>query len=378
MLTGRVRVLYRHISISPPNADEVRSSFFTRANAVKLGIFSTIVASKGQEDIILATAKLLAEGRNVELLIAGGETGTYHRRLRDLVTQLQIADQVHFCGFLQDPYAAMRECDLIVICSREEGFGRTAVEGMLLEKPVVYTAVGGMLEEMVDGETGLSYTPKDVDRLVDQIEKLISNPDYGRVLGKRACNYAAERFSRDSYGRKVFQELQELCSPSATQVPMPRILIPCLVSGLQDAQRISNEQRNLLGEREAQLRAAETAGQDAQRVANEQQSLLGEREAQLRAAEAALQDAHTQIIKAERRAEVIENATFWRVTYPLRRMITRWPTGLRRAVRGTAKLAWWSLTLRLPSKLRQRRALLQTRKADVPQRQERKAWFHQR
>ena len=71
MSTGRVRVLYRHISISPSHADEVRSSFFMRANAVKLGIFSTVVASKGQEDIILATAKLLAQGRNVELLIAG-------------------------------------------------------------------------------------------------------------------------------------------------------------------------------------------------------------------------------------------------------------------------------------------------------------------
>src|SRR4029077_8569598 len=36
---------------------------------------------------------------------------------------------------------------------------------------------------------------------------------------------------------------------------------------------------------------------------------------------------------------------------------TGWPTGLRRTVRGGAKLAWWLLTLRLPDRLRQRRAL---------------------
>ncbi len=59
----------------------------------------------------------------------------------------------------------------------------------------------------------------------------------------------------------------------------------------------------------------------------------------------------------KRAAEVIENATFWKVTHPLRKMTTRWSAGLRRAVRGSAKLAWWSLTLRLPGKLRERRAL---------------------
>jgi hypothetical protein len=59
--------------------------------------------------------------------------------------------------------------------------------------------------------------------------------------------------------------------------------------------------------------------------------------------------------EAERWAEVMETATFWRVTYPLRRMTTKWPQALRRTMVNGAELAWWSLTLRLPSKLRQRR-----------------------
>ena len=63
-----------------------------------------------------------------------------------------------------------------------------------------------------------------------------------------------------------------------------------------------------------------------------------------------------QCVEAERRVAAIETSTFWRATYPLRRMTTGWPPGLRRTGRGAAKLAWWSLTLRLPSKLRQDRA----------------------
>jgi hypothetical protein len=63
-------------------------------------------------------------------------------------------------------------------------------------------------------------------------------------------------------------------------------------------------------------------------------------------------------VEAESRVTAIETATFWKATYPLRRMTTGWSPGLRRAARGGAKLAWWSLTLRLPSKLRQRGALV--------------------
>jgi hypothetical protein len=65
-------------------------------------------------------------------------------------------------------------------------------------------------------------------------------------------------------------------------------------------------------------------------------------------------------IEADRRAVAIETATLWRATYPLRRLMTGLPPGLRRSVRGGAKLAWWLLTLRLLSKLRQRQALSRT------------------
>jgi putative methyltransferase (TIGR04325 family) len=61
-------------------------------------------------------------------------------------------------------------------------------------------------------------------------------------------------------------------------------------------------------------------------------------------------------IETVRRAEAIEAATLWKVSYPLRRLMTRWPLGLRRAARTGSKFVWWSLTLRLPSKLRQRHA----------------------
>ena len=59
---------------------------------------------------------------------------------------------------------------------------------------------------------------------------------------------------------------------------------------------------------------------------------------------------------AEARATAVENAIYWRATYPLRKFTGSWPPGLRRLFRGGAKLAWWAITLRLPGRLRARRA----------------------
>ena len=85
--------------------------------------------------------------------------------------------------------------------------------------------------------------------------------------------------------------------------------------------------------------------------------------------DAQIKDATARSVAAERRAEVMETATFWRATYPLRRMTNSWPQTLRRAIVNGTKLAWWSLTLRLPSKPRQPRALLRGRAAKLSEKQ---------
>ena len=71
------------------------------------------------------------------------------------------------------------------------------------------------------------------------------------------------------------------------------------------------------------------------------------------------QDAHlaavAEALAAEGRISAMEHATLWKMTYPVRRIADRVPPSLRRALRGSAKLLWWSATGRLRSKLRARR-----------------------
>jgi glycosyltransferase involved in cell wall biosynthesis len=217
-----IGTLYGPVSAPPDNNGTFDG--FAHGDAIKLGLFGNLNASKGQMDAVSALGQLTAGGHNVELLLAGSGNSPYENDLRALAAALGIVDRVHFAGALRDPYPAMRACDIILVCSRREGFGRVAVEAMLLEKAVVYAAAGGMLETMVDGESGLAYRPGDVQGLIAQLSKLIAEPGFRRELARRAKDYAIARFAADDC-QAVVDRLLELRARKTSRASMPSVLL---------------------------------------------------------------------------------------------------------------------------------------------------------
>ncbi len=320
--SDRVRTLYRHISIPPSGPDDAKLEFFARANAVKLGIFASIVVKKGQEDIIRATAELAARGQNVELLVAGTGPPAHRRHLNELTKRLEIGDRVQFSGFLADPYPAMRACDIIVICSRCEAFGRVALEGMLLGKPVIYPASGAFTEYMIDGKTGLSYPPGDIGALVDRIEQLIADPDRRVSLGKTAYAYASQRFTRDGYGGAVYRALTDLRSRVVTSPGIPSVIAPTLIKTLAARyQRLNQENASL------NLRI-DARTQEANQLKRELASVLHK----AAVSEAALTVSEAALTVSEAALAGVFSSSSWRLTGPWRAMGTRFPW-LKRLVR---------------------------------------------
>jgi glycosyltransferase involved in cell wall biosynthesis len=84
----------------------------------------------------------------------------------------------------------------VVACpSRREGFGVACLEAMAHGRPVVAAAVGGLLDLVVDGETGLVVPPRDPGALRAALERLLGDRDLRRALGTAARLRAQERFS---------------------------------------------------------------------------------------------------------------------------------------------------------------------------------------
>jgi glycosyltransferase involved in cell wall biosynthesis len=84
----------------------------------------------------------------------------------------------------------------VVVCpSRREGYGVVAREAMAYGRPVVATAVGGLLDAVEDDVTGVLVPPRDAQALRFAIESLLADPARRRRLADAARASARERFS---------------------------------------------------------------------------------------------------------------------------------------------------------------------------------------
>jgi glycosyltransferase involved in cell wall biosynthesis len=84
----------------------------------------------------------------------------------------------------------------VVVCpSHREGFGVVCLEAMAHGRPVVASAVGGLEDLVVDGETGLLVPPRDPPALRAALERLLADRELRRRLGAAARTRARTKFS---------------------------------------------------------------------------------------------------------------------------------------------------------------------------------------
>ncbi len=92
----------------------------------------------------------------------------------------------------------------VVACpSHREGFGVACLEAMSHGRPVVAGGVGGLLDLVVNGETGVLVEPGNVPALRAELERLLDDPGLRRRMGDAGRRRAEESFSWDSVTRKT-------------------------------------------------------------------------------------------------------------------------------------------------------------------------------
>lgn len=174
-------------------------------------------ARKGLEFLVLAMAGVFHEHPDAKL-VAVAKTGFrgvdepgWFRVLAEragIGGNLTLLESVSD-GELRQLYA---DCDLLVLPSRNEGWGLSLMEAMACSKPVVATRVGGVPELVTDGLEGLLVEPGDVHGLSDAINRVLSDPGARERMG-RAGRERVKAFSWDATADTVMREYGRALQP---------------------------------------------------------------------------------------------------------------------------------------------------------------------
>jgi phosphoheptose isomerase len=165
-----------------------------RAGMRRILCVGRLVQRKGIGNVIEALADL----PDTELLVAGGPPreelahDPEARRLRAVAERVGVADRVELCGRVARPDlpALMRSADAVVCAPWYEPFGIVPLEAMACGVPVVASAVGGMIDTVVDGVTGVHVPPRDPERLAGVLRGLLDDPDRRATFGRAGVRRA--------------------------------------------------------------------------------------------------------------------------------------------------------------------------------------------
>jgi len=100
--------------------------------------------------------------------------------------------------------------DIVAVPSWVEGFGRVAVEAMLARKPVVGSAVGGIPEIVVDGDTGIIARPKDPKDLAARLAYLLDDGGLRRRMGEAGAERAHRLYRPEKHVDRVVRVYEEI------------------------------------------------------------------------------------------------------------------------------------------------------------------------
>lgn len=173
-----------------------------------LGVVSRLEPIKGMDLVVPAFAEVLKRFPEVRLLVVGD--GSLRATMEQQAAEQGCADRITWVG--RQPQEELAhwygQMDIVLMPSRSEGFGLTAIEAMANGCVMVASNVGGLPEVVRDGVCGLLHRSEDVQDMAEKISALLGDNElYNRLRTQALCEvekYSFERYAalvNDLYGK---------------------------------------------------------------------------------------------------------------------------------------------------------------------------------
>lgn len=188
----------------------LRDSLQIPSTALVFGFVGRLHAIKGPDLFIQAAAVVLERFPDTYFVIAGeAHNQEYVCELQNLLVSEALASKVHFLGFFLDVPALMSAFDILVMPSRDEPFGRVAVEAMASGCPVIVSRTGGLVEIVTDGQDGLIVPSDDVTALAAAMIRLAKDTELRSRLSQNGLS-VAQRYAPEHHAEEIQRIYDEI------------------------------------------------------------------------------------------------------------------------------------------------------------------------
>src|SRR3989338_5745054 len=209
--SGSPRCIPRSIDMEKfnvPREETPGKSFYT------IAIIGRITPLKGHTFFLKSMAKVARVMPNIRIWVIGDAPpakASYKRELEVLVRQSGLQGRVEFLGNRRDIPQLLSHSDVLVLSTiTEEAFGRVILEAQAAGVPVVATSVGGVVDIIDDGKTGLLVLPKDTDAMAREVMRVLKDRQLAGQLVEAGRKKLKEKFTLDQMALRTIQVYEEL------------------------------------------------------------------------------------------------------------------------------------------------------------------------
>lgn len=170
-------------------------------NGPIIGTVGNANKQKGHSYFIAAIPRILNKYPNALFVDVG--VGEQDKELIELATKLGIKDKIIFTGFKHDVRPYLKAMDIFVFPSIIEGLGTSLLEAMAMQKPVVVSNTGGMVDIISDKENGIFIQPASSNEIADAVCYLLDNKIIADQIAFHARKTVENSFSVEFVSKKT-------------------------------------------------------------------------------------------------------------------------------------------------------------------------------
>lgn len=189
-------------------AAEIRHEFNIPDEGVFICSVGRLEEAKGHGDLLQAFAQVVDKHPEARLVIVG--QGRLQQELQRKLEGLHLQGKAILAGWRDDMMDILAACDIYALASHYEGLGIATMEAMALERPVVCTGVGGVVDVVIDGVTGHLVPAHQPQAMAEKLLDLLDHPERAQAFAKAAYRRVQDELRDDKANAQMLALYREL------------------------------------------------------------------------------------------------------------------------------------------------------------------------